>query len=94
MNLSECEVCINEGGCFLIYTNQVTGLLHDWGRLVSLTGLTSPKETPNTQYMMLNWGLLPRLIMEVVPQCLDTINTSRKEVNTSLMGAQQHTMII
>ena len=25
-NLSECEVCINEGGSLPIYTNQVTGL--------------------------------------------------------------------
>ena len=32
--------------------------------------------------------------MEVVTQGLDTINTSRKEENTSPMGVQQHTMII
>ena len=29
VNLSECDVCINEGGCLPIYTNQVTDLLHD-----------------------------------------------------------------
>ena len=28
-NLSECEVCINEGGRLPIYTFQVTDLLHD-----------------------------------------------------------------
>ena len=60
----------------------------------SLTGPTSPRETPNTHYMMLHWGLLPRLTTEVVPQGLDTIKTSRKEANTSPMGVQQHTMII
>ena len=44
----------------------------------SLTRSTSPRETPNTHYMMLFWGLLSQLTMEVVPQGLDIINTSRK----------------
>ena len=60
----------------------------------SLTRLNSPGETPNTHYMMLHWGLLPRLTTEVVAQGLDTIKTSRNEANTSPMGVQQHTMII
>ena len=60
----------------------------------SLTWSTSPRETPNTHYMMLHWGLLPQLTTEVVPQGIDTIKTSRKDVNTSPMGVQQHTMII
>ena len=55
---------------------------------------TSPKETPNTHYMMLYWGLFPRLTTKVVPEGLNTINTSRKEANTPPMGVQQHTMII
>ena len=53
----------------------------------SLTGLTSPKEAPNTHYMMLHWGPLPQLTTEFVPQVLDIVKTSRK-------GVQQHTMII
>ena len=57
-NLSECEVCINKGGCLPIYTFQVTGLLHDWGRPLTLTGSTSPRETLKIHYMMLHWGLL------------------------------------
>ena len=93
MRTSECEVCINEGVCFPIYTNQVTDQIHGWDRLVSLTGPTSPRETPNTPYMMLHWGLFPPLTTEVVPQGLDTIKTSRKGVNTSPMGVQQHIMI-
>ena len=52
------------------------------------------REDPNTHYMMLHWGILPQLTTEVVPQGLDTIKTSHKEVNTSPMGVQQHTMII
>ena len=60
----------------------------------SLTGLTSPRETPNTHYMMLHWGLLLRLTTEVVPQGLHTIKTSRKGVNTFPTGVQQHTMLI
>ena len=36
-------------------------------------GSTSPRETTNTYYMMLQWGLFPRLTMEVVPQDIDTI---------------------
>ena len=32
--------------------------------------------------------------MEVVPQGIDTIKTSRKEENTSSMGVQQNTMIM
>ena len=46
----------------------------------SLTGSTSPRETPNTHYMMLFWGLLSQLTMEVVPQGLEKIYTSRKGV--------------
>ena len=57
-------------------------------------GPTYPRETTSTYYMMLHLGLLPRLATEVVPQGLDTINTSCKGVNTSAMGVQQHTMII
>ena len=87
-------MCINEGGCFPIYTNQVTDQTYDWDRPVPLAGLTSPIETPNTHYMMSHWGLLPRLTMEVVPQGLDTIKTSCNEVNSSPMGVQQHTMIV
>ena len=60
----------------------------------SLIGLNSPREAPNTHYMMLHWGLLPRITMEVLCQGLDTIKTSHKKVNTSPMGIQQHTMII
>ena len=44
--------------------------------------------------MMLNSLLLPQLTMEVVPQALYTIMTSLKQAKTSLMGVQQHTMII
>ena len=94
VNLSECEVCINEGGHLPIYTNQVTGLLHDWERPLTLTRPISPRETPNTHYMMLHWGLFPRLTTKVVPQGLYTIMPSRKEVNTYMMGVKQHTMII
>ena len=60
----------------------------------SLTGLTSPKEAPNTHYMMLHWGPLPQLTTEFVPQGLDTIKMSCKGINTSPMGVQKHTMII
>ena len=60
----------------------------------SLTGPASPKEAPNTHYMMLHWGLLPRLTMDVVPQDLDTIKTFRKEVNMTPMRVHQHIMII
>ena len=45
-----------------------------------LTGPTSPKENPNTHYVILHWGLLHRLTMKVVPQGLDTIKTSREGV--------------
>ena len=94
VNLSECEVCINEGGCLPIYTLQVTYLLHDWGWPIALPGPNSPRETANIHSMMLNYGLFPRLTKEVVPQGLDTIKTSRKEENTYLMRVQQHTIII
>ena len=57
-------------------------------------GLNYPRETPSTHYMMSQWGLFPRLTMEVVPQGLDIIKTSNKEKNTSPMGVHQHTMII
>ena len=87
-------MCINKGENLPINIFQVTALLHDWGRLVSLTRSTSPRETPNTHYMILHWGLLPRITTEVVPQGLDTIKTFHKEVNTSPIGVQQHTMII
>ena len=56
--------------------------------------MASPIEIPNTHYMMSHWGLFTRLTIEVVPQGLDTIKTSRKEENTYPMGVQQHTMII
>ena len=59
-----------------------------------LTWPTSPREIPNTHYIMLHWGLLPRLTTEVVPQGLETIKTSRKGVNTSPMGVQQRTVRI
>ena len=42
MRNQECEVCINEGECLPINTFHVTDQIHDWGRLVSLTGLNSP----------------------------------------------------
>ena len=86
-------MCINEGGHLPIYTNQVTGLLYDWGKPLTLTGLNSLRETRNTHYMMSQWGLFPQITREVVPQGIDTIKTSYKEENTSLMGVQQHTMI-
>ena len=57
-------------------------------------GPTSPRETTIIYYMMLHWGLFPRITMEVVPKGLDIVKTSRKGVNTSPMGLQQHTMII
>ena len=59
MNLSECEVCINEGGRLPIYILHVTDLLPDWGQPLTLIGPTSPRETPITHYMMLQWGLFP-----------------------------------
>ena len=43
-------------------------------------GPTSLRETIITYYMMLHWGLLPRLTTKVVPQDLDTIKTSHKGV--------------
>ena len=69
-------------------------LLHDWDRPLTITGLTSPRETPKIHYMMFHWGLLPRLTTKVLPQGLYTIMTSQKEENTSRMGLQQNTMII
>ena len=60
----------------------------------SLRGMDYPRETPNTHYMMLHWGLFPRLTKEVVPKGLDTFKTSHKGVNISPMGVQQHKMII
>ena len=60
----------------------------------SLIGPTSPIDIANTHYMILQWVLFPRLTMEVVPQELDIIKTYQKGLNTSPMGAQQHTMII
>ena len=62
--------------------------------LSSLIGPNSPREAPNTHYMMLHRGLFPRLTTEVVPQGLDTIKTSHKEENTCPMGVQKYTMII
>ena len=41
-------------------------------------GPTSPTETKITYYMMLHWGLLPRLTTKVLPQGIDTIWTSCK----------------
>ena len=76
------EACINEGECLPIYT-----LLSHWPNIrpeptchLTWGPLTSPRETTNTYYMMLHWGLLPRLTTEVVPEGLDTIYTSRKGV--------------
>ena len=92
--LSECEVCINEGGLFPIYTNQVTELLHDWGKPLSRIGLTSPRENLKIHYMLVHWGLFPQLATEVVPQGIYTIMTSQKEINTYSMGVQQDTMIM
>ena len=43
-------------------------------------GPTSPRESKNTYYMMLHWGLLLWLTMKVIPQGLNTIYTSRKGV--------------
>ena len=57
-------------------------------------GPTSPRETTSIYYMMLRWGLFPRLTIGVVPQGIYTIMTSLKEANTSSMGIQQHRMII
>ena len=86
MNLSECEVCINEGGNVPIYSFQVTDLLHDWGQHINLVGSTSLRETPQIHDMMLHCGLFPRLTTQVVPQGPYTIMTSQKEENTSPMG--------
>ena len=44
--------------------------------------------------MMSHMGLFPQLITKVVPQVLDIIKASRKELNTYPMGVQQHTIII
>ena len=52
----------------------------------SLTGPNFPREVPNTNYMMLHWG--------IVPQALDIIKKSLEGVNTSPMGVQQHAMVI
>ena len=49
-------------------------------------GPTSPTETTITYDMMLHWGLLPQLTMEVLPQGLDTISTSHKGVTHILNG--------
>ena len=70
VNLSECDLCINEGGNLPIYTNKVTNLLHDYGRPLTLTRSTSPRETPNTHYMILHWELFPRITMQVIPQVI------------------------
>ena len=51
-----------------------------WAYMSSHMGPTSPRETTIKYYMMLHWGLLPQIIMEFVPQGLDTIYTSRKGV--------------
>ena len=60
----------------------------------NLTGPNSPRETPKIHFIILNWGLLPRLTTEVEPQAPYIIMASRKEGNTSPMGLQQHAMII
>ena len=75
-NLSECEVCINEGGSLPIYTFQLNDVIHDWGQPLTLTWPNWPRETPKIHYMMLHWGLFPRFTSNVVPQCLYTIITS------------------
>ena len=98
-SLSSCElewvsVCLNEGWNLPIYTHQVIELLTWIGRLLTLTMPNSPRKTPKIHFIILNWGLLPWLITEVVPQGPYTIMTSRKEGNTSPMRVQKHTMII
>ena len=95
MRTWECEVCITEGERLPIYIPFKWLNKHIIGAyLSSLTGLTSPRQTPNTHYMMLHWGVFPWLTIEVVPQGPYTIIKPQKEENTSLMGVQQHTMII
>ena len=56
--------------------------------------MTSPRETPIIHFIILKWGLLPRLTTEVEPQGPYIIMTSWKEGNTSPMSLQQHAMII
>ena len=99
LSLSSCElewmsVCLNEGGNVLIYTHQVSDLITWLGQNLTLEGSNSPRETPKVHFIILKWGLLPRLTMKVVPQGPYTIITSQKGENTSLMGVQQHTIII
>ena len=99
LSLSSCKlewvwVCINEGGNLPIYTLQVIDLPRWLGRLLTLTRIISPRETLKVHYIILYWGLLPRCIIEVVPQGPYTIITSWNEGNTSPMGVQQHTMIM
>ena len=43
-------------------------------------GPTYSRENESTYYVMLHWGLFPQHRMEVVPQGLETILTSRKGV--------------
>ena len=52
---------------------QVTDQYKTRAHMSSHMGPISPRETTITYYMMLHWGLLPRLTTEVVPQDLDTI---------------------
>ena len=99
LSLSSCKlewvwVCINKGGHLPIYTLQVINLPTWLGRPLTLTGPTSPRETPKVHYIILYWGLLLRLTTEVVPQGLCTIMTSQMEGNASPMRVQQHTMVI
>ena len=60
----------------------------------NLMGPTSPRETPKIHFIISNWGLLPRLTMEVEPQGPYIIMAYRKEGNTSPMGLQQHATTI
>ena len=57
-------------------------------------GPTYPRETTSKYYMMLHSGLFPPLTTKFVTQSLDTINKYRKGINRSLMGVQEHTLII
>ena len=97
LSLSSCElewVCVYEGGCLPIYTLQVTDLLTWLGQLLTLTGPTSPRETPKAHYIILYQGVFSQLTTKFVPQGPYKIMVSWKEGNTSPMGLQQYTMII
>ena len=64
----------------LLYPFKSLTKYKNWAYMSSHMGHTSPRETTITYYMMLHWGLFPRLTIKVVPQGLETIQTSRKGV--------------